>query len=185
MKTFLALLIVLAALPAAADVYQCIGPDGAVLYTDEGCPAGWREVARRPDAVDPQPRELQRPKVPLTDRLTGLWSKGDVGKFVFPYGAPALYGIMSVICFMAYRRDKQRAMHRQWRISESRLHLLELAGGWPGGLLAQIALRHKIGKPAYLARFWGIVGLHALGWVDVWRGYPWSRQVIHWIQAFV
>jgi uncharacterized membrane protein YsdA (DUF1294 family) len=92
---------------------------------------------------------------------------------------------MSVICFGAHYRDKRRAQRRQWRTRESTLHLLELAGGWPGGLAAQILLRHKLRKPGYQILFWGIGGLHALIWVDVWLGGALSGAVLRWIQSLV
>ena len=183
MKRFIPLLFVLAALPAAADIYHCIGPEGAVLYTDEGCPAGWREVARLPDVAGPEARELRRPQEPLEDRLARLWSGGGVRNLLWPYGIPALYGLLSVICFAVYARDKRRARQGQWRTSEGTLHLLELAGGWPGGLLAQITLRHKNRKPAYQAVFWSIVGLHVLVWAEVWYGGPLSRSVLPWVKS--
>jgi uncharacterized membrane protein YsdA (DUF1294 family) len=34
------------------------------------------------------------------------------------------------------------------------MHLLGLAGGWPGALLAQQLLRHKCSKGSFVAVFW-------------------------------
>jgi uncharacterized membrane protein YsdA (DUF1294 family)/cold shock CspA family protein len=66
----------------------------------------------------------------------------------------ALYGGVSVAAFLAYGFDKAAARRRRWRTSESTLHLLGLAGGWPGALLAQQLLRHKSSKPTFVAVFW-------------------------------
>lgn len=72
----------------------------------------------------------------------------------------ATYLLMSLICFVAYYRDKQCAIRGRRRTPETRLHLYELLGGWPGGLLAQRLIRHKNRKLAYQLRFWSIVLLH-------------------------
>lgn len=66
----------------------------------------------------------------------------------------SLYGVASVICFIAYAVDKSAAVRRRQRISERTLLLLGLACGWPGGLLAQRWLRHKSSKTSFLVKFW-------------------------------
>ena len=43
-------------------------------------------------------------------------------------------------------------------------HTLELLGGWPGGLVAMRAFRHKTQKRSYRLVFFGIVLLHAAAW---------------------
>ena len=45
------------------------------------------------------------------------------------------------------------------------LHLLDVAGGWPGGLVAQQLMRHKTAKPAFVAMFWTTVMLNMGGFV--------------------
>ncbi|WP_448227905.1 DUF1294 domain-containing protein [Pseudoxanthomonas mexicana] len=69
--------------------------------------------------------------------------------------------VLSVITFVVYALDKHAAQTGRWRTSESTLHLLELAGGWPGAWIAQQTLRHKSCKPGYRAVFWMMVVLHA------------------------
>lgn len=77
------------------------------------------------------------------------------------------YLLMSLVCFVAYWRDKRFAVAGAQRIPESRLHLYELMGGWPGGLLAQRLIRHKNRKLAYQVKFWLIVAVH-LGLLGSW-----------------
>lgn len=77
-----------------------------------------------------------------------------------------LYPLASVLCFILYWRDKSSAQRGRQRIAENTLHLVELAGGWPGALLAQQAFRHKTRKLSYQGLFWIIVVLHQLFWAD-------------------
>ena len=72
---------------------------------------------------------------------------------VHPWVAAA-YGVASVVTFFAYAMDKSAARHGRWRTSESTLHTLGLACGWPGALLAQQLLRHKYSKQSFVATFW-------------------------------
>ncbi|MFZ6045616.1 DUF1294 domain-containing protein [Pseudomonas sp. CR3202] len=89
-------------------------------------------------------------------------------EFAWPVQALLLiYLLMSLLCFVAYWRDKRFAVAGAQRIPESRLHLYELLGGWPGGLLAQRLIRHKNRKVAYQVRFWLIVAMH-LGALGYW-----------------
>ena len=73
------------------------------------------------------------------------------------------YGVLSVVAFIAYAVDKSAARHGRWRTSENSLHLLGLAGGWPGALLAQQWLRHKTSKPSFTQVFWGTVIANSAG----------------------
>jgi uncharacterized membrane protein YsdA (DUF1294 family)/cold shock CspA family protein len=81
----------------------------------------------------------------------------------------ALYYGASTITFVVYARDKMIAQNGGWRISESRLHLMSLVGGWPGALIAQVLLRHKTRKPSFLIGYWFtvIVNCIALGVIVV------------------
>lgn len=65
-----------------------------------------------------------------------------------------VYLAMSAITFMAYALDKSSARKGAWRTAESTLHVMSLAGGWPGALLAQQFLRHKSTKAGFRAVFW-------------------------------
>jgi len=76
-----------------------------------------------------------------------------------------VYGAASLASFLAYAMDKAAAVRRGWRTPERTLHLLDLLGGWPGGLLAQQWLRHKTVKPSFVMVFWLTVVLNMAGLV--------------------
>lgn len=78
----------------------------------------------------------------------------------------AIYLLMSLWCYGAYRRDKLAAISGVRRTPERRLHLYELLGGWPGALLAQQIMWHKTSKQPYQLIFWLIVLLHLCLLVD-------------------
>jgi len=76
------------------------------------------------------------------------------------------YGIVSVLAFFLYWSDKRKARTARWRTPENVLHAVELAGGWPGALVAQQVFRHKTRKISYQVLFWTIVLLHQVFWID-------------------
>lgn len=75
------------------------------------------------------------------------------------------YLAASLVTFAAYALDKAAAARRDRRTPENTLHLLALAGGWPGALLAQQWLRHKSVKADFRATFWATVVLNVTGFV--------------------
>jgi len=88
-----------------------------------------------------------------------------IGKL--PFAVFWLYLVASAIAFLAYASDKSAARNDQWRTKESTLHLVALAGGWPGALAAQRLLRHKSKKQSFQIVFWATVVLNcsALAWL--------------------
>lgn len=88
-----------------------------------------------------------------------------------PWLVPVVYLAASCITFIAYAWDKSAARRGKWRTAESSLHLMALAGGWPGALAAQRLLRHKSSKQKFLVLFWMTVVLNvvAMGYL-VWHG---------------
>ncbi|NVZ83400.1 DUF1294 domain-containing protein [Pseudomonas yamanorum] len=76
------------------------------------------------------------------------------------------YGVVSVVAFLLYWSDKRKAREDSWRTPENVLHAVELAGGWPGALIAQQVFRHKTRKVSYQVAFWLIVLLHEVFWID-------------------
>lgn len=75
------------------------------------------------------------------------------------------YASMSLLTLIVYAIDKSAAKAGRWRTKESTLHLLALAGGWPGALLAQQWLRHKSAKREFRVVFWATVVLNVAGLV--------------------
>lgn len=96
-----------------------------------------------------------------------------------PKIALPLYLGMSLVAFVAYGLDKSAARRDAWRIPERTLHLLALAGGWPGALAAQRLLRHKSAKASFQLSFWVTVALNcgALGWLLSPYGAPFLRNL--------
>ena len=74
---------------------------------------------------------------------------------------------LSALAFVVYAADKSAAKKGLRRTPENTLHLLALAGGWPGALVAQRVLRHKSSKRSFQAAFWVTVAVNcaALAWL--------------------
>jgi uncharacterized membrane protein YsdA (DUF1294 family) len=92
---------------------------------------------------------------------------------------------VSALTWGVYALDKRRAQVGEWRVPESTLHLLELAGGWPGAWLAQHWLRHKCAKGSFLVVFWLIVSLWQFAAWDSLDDFRLSRAAWQRIQATV
>lgn len=88
-------------------------------------------------------------------------------------GVWGLYMALSMATFIVYFGDKRAAARNQWRVAENTLHLLALAGGWPGALLAQHLLRHKSAKPDFRRVFWFTVVANWVLFVLICS--PWLR----------
>jgi uncharacterized membrane protein YsdA (DUF1294 family) len=80
---------------------------------------------------------------------------------------PVGYVAMSIASFLLYRHDKRAAEGGKARTKERTLHLADLLGGWPGGLLAQERLKHKTRKTAFQLGFWSTVAINCalLAWL--------------------
>jgi uncharacterized membrane protein YsdA (DUF1294 family)/cold shock CspA family protein len=82
-----------------------------------------------------------------------------------PYWVLFLYLGTSLLCILIYSADKSAAAEGRWRVSESALLLLGLAGGWPGAILAQRLLHHKTRKRSFQSAFAGSVVVNILAFV--------------------
>jgi uncharacterized membrane protein YsdA (DUF1294 family) len=89
-----------------------------------------------------------------------------------PWAIPAAYSVASLLSAAAYAHDKSKAQSGEWRTPETVLHLLDLLGGWPGGLLAQRIVRHKNRKIWFQAIFWLCALLHLAFWSWVFAAVP-------------
>jgi uncharacterized membrane protein YsdA (DUF1294 family) len=97
-----------------------------------------------------------------------------------PPAVIASYGALSILTFVVYWLDKSAAQHGRWRTKESSLHLLGLAGGWPGAVVAQRVFRHKSRKKEFQAVFWctAVVNAVALGWLLTRPGSKFLESVL-------
>lgn len=120
--------------------------------------------SRRASRAEPGPT----PFILVAGFLSFVAGAAAVGSL--PLAVPGLYVVASVITGFVYARDKSAARNDGWRVSESTLHLLGLAGGWPGALIAQRMLRHKSRKRSFLVAFWATVVLNCGGLVWMLAG---------------
>lgn len=95
-----------------------------------------------------------------------------------------LYLVVSLLTFIMYAVDKSAAKKGAWRTQESTLHLLSLAGGWPGALVARHKLRHKSKKQPFRFIFWITVMLNcgALGLLCAPSG---ATRLVSWIAGVI
>jgi uncharacterized membrane protein YsdA (DUF1294 family)/cold shock CspA family protein len=71
-----------------------------------------------------------------------------------------VYVVASLLTLIVYALDKSAAQNGSRRTPENTLHMLALAGGWPGAIVAQQALRHKSSKQSFRTVFWVTVLLN-------------------------
>lgn len=81
------------------------------------------------------------------------------------------YLALSAITLGVYAADKAAARANQWRIPERTLHVLSLAGGWPGALVGQEWLRHKSIKPAFRVVFWLTAAINVAAFLLLFSPY--------------
>lgn len=92
--------------------------------------------------------------------------------------ALAFYLAVSLVTYFVYSVDKARAQAGGWRVSEGTLHLLSLIGGWPGALLAQRRLRHKVRKPVFIIVFWLTVAGNVAAVILL--SLPMAKKLLYW-----
>lgn len=93
-----------------------------------------------------------------------------------------VYALMvSAVTYWAYVVDKRRAEQGYWRLTEGRLHLLELLGGWPGAFLAQRRLHHKCSKVSYQIVFWLIVLTYQFAAYDSCHHWRYTQAGVNYL----
>ncbi|MCB1057805.1 MAG: cold shock and DUF1294 domain-containing protein [Acidobacteria bacterium] len=109
------------------------------------------------------PAKPKRPSGAFSYLLTATFLAAVAGAVALSRIPPPIlfiYLALSAFTFAAYALDKRAAKTGDWRISENTLHLLALAGGWPGAQIAQGLLRHKTQKQPFRGIFWATVVLN-------------------------
>ncbi|MCR9262388.1 MAG: cold shock and DUF1294 domain-containing protein [Pseudomonadaceae bacterium] len=105
--------------------------------------------------------------------VAGLVAAGKLPSFMF-----AIYSGMSTLAFITYALDKSAARRDASRTPEKNLHLLALAGGWPGALVARHLLRHKSKKQPFVQMFWVTVVINSIALV-----WSMTSQGQHFLQS--
>lgn len=111
-------------------------------------------------------RHLRIPRLSIALGFLAAVSVG-VGIGRLPVILAAAYVLLSLISYVMYCLDKDAASKGSSRTPESTLHLVDLLGGWPGGLVAQHQFRHKTVKASFQSAFWltVLVNLAIVGWL--------------------
>ena len=158
-------------------------------------PGSQRQKTERPDRPRATARAARKParqllagniqRLPLKLVLFALLCLLPLAGSLLRLGALlplAIYAVASLLTFFLYWRDKHSALKDRWRTPETTLHFFELAGGWPGALVAQQVFRHKTRKLSYQLAFWLIVVLHQAFWIDLlFIGSGFTRERLDWL----
>lgn len=137
--------------PSAIDV--------TITATTTAPQATLRDVKQAPANVSRFKLGLRTAAATLLTLLI-LWA---IGTGRAPEWIGLLYGAMGAGSALLYRFDKLYALTGKYRVSESNLHVVDLAFGIIGGLAAQEVYRHKTVKPRFVATTWAIALAHTLG----------------------
>ena len=92
---------------------------------------------------------------------------------------------ISAVTICAYWSDKKKAEKKSWRIPESTLHSLELAGGWFAAFFSQRIFRHKISKKKYQFVFWMIAVIHHYASFDYINDWHYTREAFKFIEQIL
>lgn len=151
---------------------------GDTIIFTLGTDAQGRIRAERVESLYPNARILVRQFLAWIVLLTApVLALRQLARTMDPWLLFGAFAVVSLITYVLYLVDKQRAQAGAWRTRESTLHFFELIGGWPGAFLAQRHLRHKIRKVSYQIVFWLIVVAHQFVAIDYLRDWSISRAV--------
>ena len=96
----------------------------------------------------------------------------------------AWYLVIGVVTFFVYAKDKRAAINGNWRVPEKTLHILSVAGGWLGALIAQDKLRHKTKKQPFRAIYWLTVSMNVAAFV--WTLTPSGQALFgRWLSEII
>ena len=96
----------------------------------------------------------------------------------------AWYLVIGVVTFFVYAKDKRAAINGNWRVPEKTLHILSVAGGWLGALIAQDKLRHKTQKQPFRAIYWVTVAMNVAAFV--WTLTPSGQAIFgRWLSEII
>lgn len=80
-----------------------------------------------------------------------------------PWIGLAWFALCSWFSYSLYASDKKQASLGRRRVPEASLFCVDLLGGWPGGLFAQMTHWHKTTKSSFQTLFWLAVTMNTLG----------------------
>ncbi len=86
------------------------------------------------------------------------------------------FGIMSILSYLQFGWDKGCAVKGNWRVPESSLLIVALAGGGVGAKLAQKAFRHKTRKEPFRTHLNLILGANVIAFMALM--IPQTRALI-------
>ncbi|UPR36188.1 DUF1294 domain-containing protein [Vibrio cyclitrophicus] len=94
------------------------------------------------------------------------------------------YLVVGLVTFFVYAKDKRAAINGNWRVPEKTLHILSVAGGWLGALIAQDKLRHKTQKQPFRAIYWLTVAMNVAAFV--WTLTPSGQEIFgRWLSEII
>ena len=96
-------------------------------------------------------------------------------------------GTLSLITIFYYARDKAKAQNNSWRISEDKLQLFSVLGGWPGAIVAQQLFRHKTAKKSFQRVFWAtvVINCSVVAWSFSREGTPYMYEAIFSVKYYL
>jgi uncharacterized membrane protein YsdA (DUF1294 family) len=93
---------------------------------------------------------------------TQLFAAGELYRRLFWYYVMGVVPALSLASIVLFRRDKNKAITGDWRVSEAALLNLAVFGGWPGAWWSIKRFRHKSSKTTFLAAFYCAAFCHVV-----------------------
>ena len=105
----------------------------------------------------------------------------------YPIEVSYWVGVLSLLTLILYIIDKARAKRNKWRISENKLQLLSILGGWPGAIVAQQVFRHKTVKASFQRMFWLCVVINSsiIAWTFTEFGSSYLNDIIYTVGYYL